>query len=187
MFNIKNLVLGIGIVVVFALVLWQGIEAFYPTPEYSDFCEDYKRAEVVDTRESCEEIGGLWNAHDGLRPKTVGGEPEIEGWCERDFTCRQEYEDARDKHSKIVFIISLIVGIIVLFIGYGYLSVEPVGSALIGGGIWSIFFGSVVNWRNFSSVWRFVLLLLALIIIIWITLKLNSPKKKGLVRRLFGK
>ena len=29
--NVKNLILGIGIVIVFALVLWQGIEAFQLT------------------------------------------------------------------------------------------------------------------------------------------------------------
>src|SRR3989338_6194448 len=36
--KIKNLVLGIGIIIVFALALWQGIEAFYPSPKYDSFC-----------------------------------------------------------------------------------------------------------------------------------------------------
>ena len=38
MINVKNLVLGIGIVVIFALALWQGVEAFYPSSKYDDFC-----------------------------------------------------------------------------------------------------------------------------------------------------
>ena len=38
MVNVKNLVLGIGIIVVFALALWQGVEAFYPSPQYEKFC-----------------------------------------------------------------------------------------------------------------------------------------------------
>ena len=36
--NVKILVLGIGIVIVYALMLWQGIEAFYPSPQYDKFC-----------------------------------------------------------------------------------------------------------------------------------------------------
>ena len=171
MINVKNIVLGIGIVVIFGLVLWQGIEAFYPSPEYNNYCDEFKRVEITN-QQACEENGGLWALYDG--PKPIGGE---EGYCDRDYTCRQEYEDASDSHSKIVFIISLIVGIIALIVGYGVLSVEPVGSALIGSGIWAIFWGSAINWRNFSSVWRFLLLLLALVVLIWMTLRLNRRKK----------
>ena len=39
MINVKNLVLGIGIIIVFGLALWQGIEAFYPSPQYDKFCK----------------------------------------------------------------------------------------------------------------------------------------------------
>jgi hypothetical protein len=188
MINVKNLVLGVGIVIVFALVLWQGIEAFYPTPEYSDFCDESKRAELIEDRVSCDEIGGQWNVYDGVKPRPINGEVVAEGWCDRDHSCRMDYDDSRDAHSKVVFYVALIVGLIVLFVGYTYLSVEPVGSALIGSGIWAIFFGSVVNWRNFSSIWRFLLLLAALIFLVWITLNLNSPnKKKGFFSKLLGK
>jgi hypothetical protein len=171
MVNVKNLVLGIGIVVIFGLVLWQGIEAFYPTPEYSDFCDEFKR-QIVTNLQACEEIGGQWNPYEG--PKPIGGE---EGYCDRDFTCRAQYDDAKDSHSKVVFIISLIVGLAAFLVGYGVLSVEPVGSALIGSGIWAIFWGSAINWRNFSSIWRFLLLLLSLVVLIWMTLRLNKEKK----------
>jgi len=168
--NLKNIILGIGIVVVFALTLWQGIEAFYPSPEYTDYCPEMRSFEFVNTSERCNELEGKWNSY---YPKT-----EIEGYCDLDFYCREDYNDAQDQRSQRVFFISLIIGIIALIIGYSVLKVEPVGSALMASGIWSFFYGSVINWRNFSDIWRFLLLVLALILLIWLALRLNSTKKR---------
>src|SRR3989344_5879035 len=47
--NVKNLVLGIGIFVVYLLMLNYGIEAFYPSPQYNDFCtpgSEFERSPV---------------------------------------------------------------------------------------------------------------------------------------------
>lgn len=185
MINFKNIVLGIGIIIVFGLALWQGIEAFYATPQYEDFCGDVRTAEVIDNQARCEEIGGRWNAYETNEPRAVKPSGEIvNGYCDRDYTCRQEYDDARDRHSQVVFIISLIVGIIALIVGYSILSLEPVGSALMGSGIWAIFWGSAINWRNFSDIWRFLLLLLALILLIWFAWHLNKPGRKGFWERI---
>ncbi|MFH1802571.1 MAG: hypothetical protein ABH864_03910 [archaeon] len=178
MANIKNIILGIGIVIVFALTLWQGIEAFHPTPEYEDFCEDFRTREIIETPQQCETVGGQWQPYEG--PKAPDG---TSGWCDRDFACTEDWEAARDAHSQIVFIVSLIVGILALLIGYFILSIEPVGSALIASGVWSIFWGSVINWRNFTEAWRFVLLILVLILLIWLAIRttkkaLPQDKKK---------
>ena len=93
--------------------------------------------------------------------------------------CNKEFEAAKDQHSKVVFIISIIVGILALIVGYGILSVEPVGSALIGSGIWAIFWGSLINWRNLASFLRFGLLFLALILLIFIALRLNKARENN--------
>jgi hypothetical protein len=199
-FNMKNFILGLGIVIVFGLVLWQGIEAFIPSPEYDEYCSlgrfegpYFPSKPGIEGETACSFSRELQEEQN--KCYALDGQPVFEyddNGCviaikECDL-CNKEYNEAVDAHSKVVFIISLIVGIIVLFVGYGYLSVEPVGSALIGSGIWAIFWGSVVNWRNFSSVWRFLLLLLALVIIIGITLRLNNPKKKkGILGRVLGK
>ncbi|MCA9485729.1 MAG: hypothetical protein KC506_02710 [Nanoarchaeota archaeon] len=152
--NIKNLVLGIGIVIVFALTLWQGIEAFYPSPQWDDFCGNVERQ----------------------IPQNPGQPEKLEF---PDYTeCQEQYEAAQQSHSQAVFFTSLIVALLAIIVGHAILKVEPVGSALIASGIWSIFWGTVVNWRNFTSVIRFALLILALVLLIWLTLRFNKPKKK---------
>jgi len=153
--NVKNLVLGVGIVIVFALVLWQGIEAFYPSPQWGDFCDISVREPFPPEEPNRSELS-----------KDIFSE------------CQSQYDEARSSHAQIVFIISLIVAIAVIITGYSVLSIEPVGSSLIASGIWAIFWGSVINWRNFSNIWRFLLLLLVLVLLIYITIRLNKPKSK---------
>ncbi len=166
--KIKNLVLGIGIVILFGLALWQGIEAFHPSPKWEDFCQDRVAVpipvekEVQSNSTECIESGGKW----------------INGYCDFYQECQKELENAQKEHSKIVFLVAIIVGFIALIVGFFILSIEPVGSALLGSGIWAIFWGSVINWRNFSDIWRFLLLLLVLILVIWLAVRLNSKKEK---------
>ena len=148
----KNLVLAVGIFIVYMLMLGNGIEAFYESPKYDDFCE-IEKPRLVPT-----EI----NATEAAESKE----------------CYDNFNDAQDAYSGVVFIITIIAGIATLMIGYSILSVEPVGSALIASGIGAIFYGSAINWRNFSDIWRFLLLAVALVLLIWLNLRLNRKKKK---------
>lgn len=179
--NVKNMVLGIGIVVVYALALWQGIQAFYPTPEWNDYCEsdfrsvpfkdgvqcDYNRV-VEDKAVECNSAGG-WFRYEYDENGCV-----VDGYCDE---CQISYNDASDKYSRNVFIISLIVGILTFIVGFLILSVEPVGSSLLASGVWAVFYGTVWNWRNFGTGWRFGLLILVLVVLVWIALRLNRKKK----------
>ena len=76
------------------------------------------------------------------------------------------------------FIISIIAGLFTLFIGYAFLATEPVGSSLLASGIGAIFMGSVGNWRYLGNIFRFLLLVISLIFLIWIALRLNKDKRK---------
>ena len=172
--NIKNLVLGIGIIIVFALALGYGIEAFYPSPDYEDYCGDVRPVEIIQNAQACEDAGGQWVPYIDEPAKNGIG-----GYCNPDYTCSKDYEASLDGYSWWVFLICMIVGIIALIIGYSILSIEPVGSALMSSGIWSFFYGGIINWRNFGEIWRFVLLFLVLVILIWFAWKINSPKKKN--------
>ncbi len=182
MVNVKNLVLGIGIIVVFALALWQGVEAFYPSPQYEKFCNTIPTpAPLIKTGAVCNSSLNLQNQES--RCYQQRGSPiyeyELNG-CplsvkECDL-CNRDLEKAQDEHAKKAFYIALIVGLLALIVGYSILTIEPVGSALIGSGIWSFFWGTLANWRNLSSIWRFLLLLLALLLIIFITIRLNTKR-----------
>ena len=196
MINVKNIVLGIGIFVVYMLMLGYGIEAFYPSPKYEDFCSAYEfggrypvKAYDYGVAENCtfsRELQGLQD-----QCYVDGGQPIFEyddDGCTTSLRecnfCNKEFNDADKSYTKIVFLIALIAGIVTLIVGYAILSVEPVGSALMASGVGAIFYGSVRNWQNLSDVWRFLLLLIALILLIWIAYRLNVSKKNGFLKRL---
>jgi hypothetical protein len=188
MIIVKNLVLGIGIFIVFMLMLGYGIEAFYPSPKYEDYCSQgrfqgfYPEKPVPASPVDCSYSQQLRDAEQACYNDR--GQPIYqydEDGCTisvRDCDyCQREFEEANKKYSKNVFVIALIVGIVTLFVGFGILSVEPVGSSLMASGVGAIFYGSVRNWQNLSDVWRFLLLLVALVLLVWIALRLNKKKK----------
>jgi len=135
--GLKNIILGIAIIILTISVAVYGINAFYDKPEYSDFCEEFKTAEFIETQERCEEIGGRWNGDGVSRPIRVseGEIVEVKGFCDRDYTCRQELEDAQEKYHKIVFFIALPLGIAFIALGALVFGLEAVGAGLMGGGV----------------------------------------------------
>jgi hypothetical protein len=181
--KLKNFVLGMGILIVYALALWQGIQAFYPEPMYDDFCSfrEGPRSIPVDGKECgfSQELRtkeqACWDAKGQFRYDYDDDGCPVDGTCDE---CSIKYEEARDKYSRNVFLISLVIAIITFVVGFSILSVEPVGSALLASGVWAVFFGTVINWRNFSNSIRFVLLFVVLVVLIWITVRMNRKNKK---------
>ncbi|MBS3081790.1 hypothetical protein J4416_02540 [Candidatus Pacearchaeota archaeon] len=173
----KNFVLGLGIFIVFALAFFQGLETFYPTPQYDDYCSnragplaykiDTQCANIPDLQKKAEQC---WDSKGDFVYEYDSNGCAISGYCDG---CRIDYESDLDVHSSRVFIISIIIGILVFVAGFFLLSTEPVGSALMSGGIWAVFYGVVKNWRNFSESWRFLLLFVLLIVLIWLALRFN--------------
>ncbi len=170
--EVKNIILGLGIVVVFGLVLWQGIQTFYPSPEYNDFCDANKGYESIYNATSCEANGGKWTQDAYPRPEVDN--VKVTGYCDNYYQCNLDYQEANDSWSWKVFIICFVVGLILLLVGLFVSIPEPIGSSLIGSAVLSIFSGSMVNWRNFESAWRFVLLLVVLGLLIGLAIKFNK-------------
>jgi len=170
--NLKNIILGIAIIILTISVAVYGVNIFYDKPEYGDFCAEFKTAEVIDTQERCEEIGGKWN-EDGI-PRRIDGSQNVIGFCDRDYTCRMELEDAQEKYSRNIFLFALPLGIAVIAIGAFVFGLEAVGAGLMGGGVGIILYGVGAFWR-FADDWlKFILSLLGLIAVIWLSYWFNS-------------
>lgn len=173
----KNFILGLGIFIVFALSLHQGIQTFYPTPEYNDFC-DFRAGPIVTKPTECTnnlELQTLqqqcWESKGEFVYEYDSNGCAISGYCDG---CSIDYNEALDEHSQRVFIISVVISILVFVAGFVLLKTEPVGSALMASGIWSVFYGVVQNWRNFSDSWRFLILFVLFLVLIWIALRFNK-------------
>ena len=174
--QIKNVILGIAIVILTIFVTIYGISVFYPNPEYDDFCGEIKTQEVVDTQARCEEIGGKWSVYESVRPV----EGAAEGFCDRDYQCRQEYEDASELRAKKVFFISIPLGVLILLIGGFLFHLEAVGAGLMGGGVGTIIYGAGGYWEYGDDLFRFIMSFLGLAAVIYLSYWFNKKfgKKK---------
>ncbi len=174
--SLKNVVIGIAIIILTISVIVFGINTFYSSPEYEDFCDEFKTAEIINDSEKCEEIGGKWGSYDGPRPV----ETDKEGYCDRNFTCREEYETARKIYSRNLFLITLPLGILIIVLGTLIFKLEAVGVGLMGGGVGVILFGVIGFWEFADNWLKFLLSLIGLLTLIWLAYYFNKKfdKKK---------
>lgn len=159
----KSVILAVSIAIVLALFIGISIETFYPTPNYDDYCgERAIPVRLEQTQEYCKSQGGKWYADSG---------PKGEGYCDYDYYCRQELEDARENHGKFVFIISVIFGFIALLIGWLALKKEAVSSGIMGGGAMMVIYGIIRYWSYAQDYLRIMILGAILAILIFIGYK----------------
>ena len=175
----KNFILGIAIIIITITAINYGISTFYSEPDYVDFCGEYKTQEIIETQSQCETIGGMWNSYENI-PKPLG-EPTVTGYCDRDFTCRQEYETAREKYSKNIFFITFPIGILIIILGTLTFNLESVGAGLMGGGLGTIIYGITSYWQYSQNWLKFLFSIIALAILIWLAYYFN--KKVGKKKR----
>jgi hypothetical protein len=158
----KSKLLALAIAIVFTAFIFYGISTFYPNPQYQDFCTRLPSSEFINNSEECTEQGGAWSPGFEGRVK--------EGYCDLDFSCREEYDTARKNYKKLVFIVSLVFGLGTL-IGGIFIVVPNVSAGLMGGGIFTMFIGIMQYWDELGDYLRFILLGIALAILIYVGIK----------------
>jgi len=184
--HIKNLVIGAAITFLTFLVILTGLQTFYPSPEWSDFCDEseIRAPRIAEGTTACTQ--DAQQCPDGT---FVGRDPSNN--CEF-FPCEekdkfkecQDSYNARDEiYSKNLFIITLIIGIGLLLLGGRLFDLEAVGAGIMGGGIFTLIYGSGRYWQFSGDIFRFAMSIIGLIAVIYLAYWLNNrvnkkPKKK---------
>jgi hypothetical protein len=210
--KIKNTLIGIAIAILTFLVIFTGIQTFFPQPDYGDFCKsDLKFPEPQkfctqdamqcpdgsfvgrDPNNNCEfypcENTCTKDAMQCPDGTIVGRDPNnnCEFYpCENEFyECNAEYEKARSNYSRNLFIITTILGVILLAIGGAFFTLEIVGSGIMGGGIITLLYGAFSYWPNAGNLFRFIISIIGLALVIGFGYWLNRPflKNKKIQKR----
>ena len=181
--NVKNWILGIGIAIIFLMFGIYGTRVFMEQPDYNDFCKsEFARPRYLQDsecptidlptseqeKECFDKKGFIGYSYDAANCPT-------EWECD---TCKAEYDVANQSYLKLVFIISVIGGLLIVVIGGLLLKFEPVGSGLMAGGMLFIISGSMRYWRYMDDILRFVILGIALAALIYLGYFINKKKKK---------
>lgn len=193
MSRFKSVLLAIAIAIVFTFFVGFGIASFYKAPKYEDFCSHREFKEVI-TQEKCGAENGKWVNYEREAPKAVMAENQLlctkisgigknvtlncetieqitqSGYCDLDFYCREDFDKAREKYNRNVFIVATGIGIIILIVGFA-LKMASVSAGLMGGGVLTILYGIIRYWTDLPDYGRFIILGIILAILIWLGYK----------------
>ena len=177
--KIKDVILAIAIIVLTIFVTYYGINIFFPSSDYNNFCDNNKYYGILNTSQQCESVNGKWNPN--YYPETTPVKNNIDGYCDIYYQCNLEFQDAMKMRSRNVFFIALPLGIIIIALGAFFFGLEAVGAGLMGGGVGTLIYGSGAFWPYTENWIRFFISLLGLIVLIWFAYFFNKrlSKKKG--------
>ncbi|MCK4386686.1 MAG: hypothetical protein KAV41_01210 [Candidatus Pacebacteria bacterium] len=166
----------VGIVIVLNLFYLYAIKVAYPKPEYDNFCPKEQVVKKIGTEAECLEIGGQWR-EDNMRVKPVSvyeGEMvtiESEGYCNQNFICSQQFDDARENYEENVFVALIILGVLTIIAGFLTMKAEVISVALSLGGVLSFVIASIRYWQYASDWTHLGILGIALLTLVWLGIK----------------
>ena len=159
----KNIIIVVGIAILFALFIGYGIEVFDPSPKNEDFCR--QDLYEIQEQQKCEEAGGLWQDSEEVEPVA-----KPRGFCNAPYKCYDDFSLAQAKHDKVVFIVAIIIGILGVITGV-ILKKDIVSTGITAGSQLLILYGTIRYWQHANDTLKFILLGIALAVLILLAYK----------------
>lgn len=159
--------LGIGLAVILFALIHLGIGAFYPEPEYEDYC-GIRTYKAIETEYECNQTGGRWMEITGVE------DPTRNGYCDLDYYCRQEYDSAQNDYNNSVFYVFVIIGLGLSILGF-LIKKSPFDITSLATGMAVITEGIFRNYDEKMS--SFVVGTIAFIILVYFVYKRFGEKR----------
>ena len=160
----------IGIMIVLNLFFNYTLSLVYGAPEFENFCPQTQVVNVPDNQNECVAEGGQWTSDAFYKPR-IAGEVVPAGYCDLQYTCRQAYDDARDTHSRNIFVALVVLGALSVFIGNFFAGNMVISNGLALGGVLSFVIASMRYWGAANDLIRVIILAIALGILFYIAYK----------------
>lgn len=172
MMKIKDIILGLIIAVIFVMFCAYGMNLFYKSPNYNNYCPNYAQP-YNDNQTSCLETNGTWIPQNIECIKA----PCPQGYCDYFQKCQPLFDEAEKGYSQNIFIISLIISLIVIILSLFIIKAESVSSGLMLGSLFFIIYGTARYWRFMEDWGRFILLGIILSVLIYAGYKISKHKR----------
>ncbi len=176
MSKVLSAVFGIGIAVVVYVTMLLGIQAFYPEPDYDDFCGNEPRyEEPVMLYEGCTDDMTLGECRSQISDRE-GRDTKME-------ECHEEYRSAEEDYGRNFFIIASILGTIALVVSFFLLNITSlyitnISAGIACSGIVMILWAFIRGWESTDEKLKFIVGLIIAVIIITLTIMLNKKTEK---------
>ncbi len=157
----------IGIVIVLNMFFNYALSLIYKQPEFNVYCPNTAQIIEANTKDSCVVKGGQWNENTAYAPQKF----DSSGYCDLQFTCRQNFDSAQKVYDRNVFITLVILGALCVLLGNYLKSNLVLGQSLSLAGVFSFIIASMRYWSSADNLIKVLILLIALIILIWVAIK----------------
>ena len=166
--DIRRIIVILVIAVLFTMLINVSHDAVYPQPEYNDFCRDnYPKAMRIQP-EQCPDIQTVECARGQTAYRYDAKGCPSEAYCE---TCNEELQQAQERYSIVVFIVSAITGLVALVVGLHVNLNEWIGSGFLLGGLLTILVGTIRYFGEMGRYVRPVVILFELVLVVYLTYK----------------
>jgi hypothetical protein len=175
--NLKEIIFGVAVLVLTLFVTTYGVNMFFSEPLYEDVCSPSLWEVEVLNETTCFELGGKWMEGD-IR----GSGPQyLEGYCDKDFSCRESYNLRLERYHMNIFLIAVPLGILLILFGAYFFSLDAVSVGIMAGGVGTILRGVGSYWRYSEDWMRFLISFAGLVVLIYFVYrfqkKIGSNKK----------
>jgi len=150
--KIKEVLLGIIIGVVLLMFLVFGTKLIYEVPDYGKYCssEDVSQVKINDSSPS-------QNSYE---------------------ECYREYDDARGHYSARLFVLSLILGILLIVGAAMFIETSSVSGGIMFGSIMFVIYGTSGYWEYMDDWVRFGISGIALAVLIYVGYLMKRKEKR---------
>jgi len=175
--NVLKWALVIGIIIVLNLFFHFTTRLFYQEPQWDDFCGPKQVTITPTTQVDCVAQGGAWTENAAYEPSPIemrdGEGPKVvtKSFCDLNYTCQKNYEEAREFYQRNIFVVLVILGLSVLVIGFLLSVSEVISLGLSYGGVLSFIIASIQYWSAMEDYLRVIILGLALAVLIYLGYK----------------
>lgn len=155
-----NIALGIGLAIFLFALVNLGVNTFYSSPQYEDYCtiEPMQYADQT----TCEFNGGKWYPSDEFKT----------AYCDAYYTCNAHYDDARGSYNNNIFYVFMALGLILAVAGFYIKKNTAYQITALATGLTLIIEGIVRNYEN--KIPSFIAGVIAFVIVAYFVKRFNK-------------
>jgi hypothetical protein len=163
-------------IIITNLFFYYAISFVSPEPKIEGFCP--VRTEQYMTAELCVGAGGQWQSFNYSPKQTTdsikSGEPT--GWCDADFTCRQDFETVQSTYNKNVFIAMIIISI-AMIVGGVLVAIEVLSLGMVWSGVLALLIATVRFWSDANNLMKVIILAIGIAVLVLLAVKKMNHKE----------
>jgi hypothetical protein len=160
----------LSIIIVLNLFYNVSLDLIFDRPQYDEFCATERITKSIQDEQQCLENGGSWTQYQDINiTPLVENQPT--GYCDQNYTCRAEFDSARDNYEKKVFISLVTLGLITFIVSLIIKSNVVLSSALAIAVVLNFVIASMRYWSSAEELLKVLILAIALAILFYISIK----------------